>query len=245
MFANALASPTARKNLGFTTFFTVAAIVAFAANATASTVLINNLNNSNNTTISGGNILPGHSLAQRFSTTSTGYNLEVVALYLQTSDVDNIGGTVSVSIWDSSGSNLPQSLLGYVAQNQLMGAFFLNKANNTPVLLGNLSVGLSLQPNSDYWVVVSPSGDYDTRSVTLHWSGYSNTSSPDIGFPTWVSPTLGASTTWSSAVSNTSASNYLRMEVTAVPEPSTYAMIATGGVAALAFASQRRRRAGR
>jgi len=30
----------------------------------------------------------------------------------------------------------------------------------------------------------------------------------------------------------------------AVPEPSTYAMIATGGVAALAFASQRRRRTG-
>jgi len=61
--------------------------------------------------------------------------------------------------------------------------------------------------------------------------------SPDIGFPTSVAANIG--TGWS-VTTNDAQSNYLRMTIQAVPEPSTYAIV-LGSLGCGAIAYRRRR----
>ena len=211
-------------------------IATFTANASASTILANNINNPNNTAIPGGTVTLNGALAQQFTTTSSAYILDTVGLYLQTNSVSTIDGTLSLEIWDTGTANVPANKLTTLVSNLGLGSFFVGGSDDTPKFLGVPTIAYTLSPSSNYWLVVNTNS---RTTAQLSWSGYSNYSAPDVGIPANVSPWITGS--WFGPIMPTN--DFPRMEVTAVPEPSTAAMIGCGVVtAAVAAARYRRRR---
>ncbi|GEM_PF-5897632 len=211
-------------------------IATFTANASASTILANNINNPNNTAIPGGTVTLNGALAQQFTTTSSAYILDTVGLYLQTNSVSTIDGTLSLEIWDTGTANVPANKLTTLVSNLGLGSFFVGGSDDTPKFIGVPTIAYTLSPSSNYWLVVNTNS---RTTAQLSWSGYSNYSAPDVGIPANVSPWITGS--WFGPIMPTN--DFPRMEVTAVPEPSTAAMIGCGVVtAAVAAARYRRRR---
>lgn len=211
-------------------------IATFTANASASTILANNINNPNNTAIPGGTVTLNGALAQQFTTTSSAYILDAVGLYLQTNSVSTIDGTLSLEIWDTGTANVPANKLTTLVSNLGLGSFFVGGSDDTPKFIGVPTIAYTLSPSSNYWLVVNTNS---RTTAQLSWSGYSNYSAPDVGIPANVSPWITGS--WFGPIMPTN--DFPRMEVTAVPEPSTAAMIGCGVVtAAVAAARYRRRR---
>lgn len=117
-----------------------------------------------------------------------------------------------------------------------LGSFFVGGSDDTPKFIGVPTIAYTLSPSSNYWLVVNTNS---RTTAQLSWSGYSNYSAPDVGIPANVSPWITGS--WFGPIMPTN--DFPRMEVTAVPEPSTAAMIGCGVVtAAVAAARYRRRR---
>ena len=215
------------------------AIATFTANASASTILVNNINNTNNTAIPGGTVTPNGALAQQFTTTSTAYILDAVGMYLQTNSVSTIDGNLSLEIWDtvSGTGNVPANKLTTLVPNLGLGSFFVGGSDDTPKFIGVPNIAYTLSPSSNYWLVVNTNS---RTTAQLSWSGYSNYSAPDVGFPAYVSPLIGGSGSWLGPILPTN--DFPRMEVTAVPEPSTFAVIGCGVVTAVVAAARYRRR---
>ena len=209
----------------------VVTVCAAASNlAEGSTVLINTING---TTAKAINATP--STAQRFTTTTNAYEVNAVALYMQYSGVSGVDGQYSVIIYDATGTNgAPGTLIQSIATGNLSS---LLTAADTPTLFA-VNTSVSLNANQDYWLVLQRQNG---STGTLQWSA-------------WGSPTGGTNTAsflssfngagpWSTPVPNSiNSGEYYRMEVTAVPEPGTYALLASGLCAAAVAASRRRSR---
>lgn len=151
--------------------------------------------------------------AQQFQTTSTGYILESVTVRLENTG-SSATGSYSLSVYASATDN-PGSLLGLVGTGSWanIGSSYENKTING---------SLTLSPNSTYFMVMSVAGTTGLWGMT----------STDPGFVARESANTG--TTW------TTSSFFPQMQVTAVPEPSNYA-IAMAGVATLLLRRRRRR----
>ena len=202
------------------------AICVTASNvAVASTVLMNTLNG---TTAKAINATPA--TAQRFTTTTNAYEVDAVALYMQYSGT-SIDGQYDVIIYDATVTDgTPGTLIQSIATGNLSS---LLTTADTPTLFA-VNTSVSLNANQDYWLVLQRQMG---TTGTLQWSA-------------WGSPTGGTNTdsflsnnagTWSNPVPNSIPSGeYYRMEVTAVPEPSTYAVLASGLTVAAIAANRRR-----
>ena len=202
------------------------AICVTASNvAVASTVLMNTLNG---TTAKAINATPA--TAQRFTTTTNAYEVDAVALYMQYSGT-KIDGQYDVIIYDATVTDgTPGTLIQSIATGNLSS---LLTTADTPTLFA-VNTSVSLNANQDYWLVLQRQMG---TTGTLQWSA-------------WGSPTGGTNTdsflsnnagTWSNPVPNSIPSGeYYRMEVTAVPEPSTYAVLASGLTVAAIAANRRR-----
>lgn len=205
------------------------AICVTASNvAVASTVLINTLNG---TTAKAINATPA--TAQRFTTTTNAYEVDAVALYMQYSGT-SIDGQYSVIIYDATGTKgIPGTLIQSIATGNLSS---LLTTADTPTLFA-VNTSVSLNANQDYWLVLQRQNG---TTGTLQWSAWG---SPTGGTNTasFLSSFNNAGPSWTTPVANSiNSGEYYRMEVTAVPEPSTYAVLASGLTVAAIAANRRR-----
>ena len=177
--------------------------------------------------------------AQSFTTTSSGYVLNQLDLWLYRASGDN--GTYSVSIFTavgSGGSMLPGSSVASLATNLdvISSARPVPVSVNgdgsdvSPISFTGLNLPLSSTP-TNYFVLVSYSGSY-----SIGWATVSASSPTFNGNNTYtVGPVSGAPT-------NFGDSDPTLLKITAgttVPEPSTWAM-AVLAVAGLAASARRR-----
>jgi hypothetical protein len=229
----------AMKRLGKVWFFTAGAFAGFlwAGAANAEVILYNNWQNQ-----SGQQQFQGSSswFAQSFTTGSTAANLDTVSVMVR-----NEGGSVgsiAVEIYSSTVGNLPNTALYTVAAGATIPAFYDSNAGDNPS-----GVKESFFHNLNY----------DLDAATQYFVVVKNLGSADIGikYPnvvpiTDVTPTptyfdlftTNAGSAWSNGAPTTGGYG-VYVTVTAVPEPSTYAMalagLACGGFSVL----QRRKRA--
>ncbi len=154
-----------------------------------------------------------------FSTTSqfnlTGIDLVLASLY-------NSPGTFSVGIYSDS-STTPGALL------QNLGTFNDSSLNPTPsVFTVGLTTPYTLDSNSRYWLGLSSANSSSAWSIT------SDTTGVGVAAESYANSALGVQ-------ANSTGPYQMRVFGTAVPEPSTWSLIAVGAVV-LGFAARRQAR---
>jgi len=165
--------------------------------------------------------------AQSFTTGDVAFTLDSVALSLEPSS--GTGG-FTVSLYDDSG-NQPGTLLTTLAGNDSPGAGLEGPGGSLYTYTGSLDLNL----DTTYWVVADVSADY-TGNV-YGW---------DVGNAgTTVGSTVGAgySTDGGASWGVDNSFSYLMQvaaEPTAVPEPSTLALAAMGGLGSLLLLRRRK-----
>ena len=178
-------------------------------------------------------------LAQLFGTDDSASSFTLKTVTLSLGSAADTSGNFHVSIHGNTVDNLPGASVGIL---------YGSTDPSTPgdyVFTPNRALGLTLEANTMYWVVVGVSSgagsyswwDTDETAGLAHtgtWSLYDN---PMEGLPT-DAYSLDGGETWSAAY----GSPYqLSISTMAVPEPSAYGLIAAG-LALAAVATYRRRR---
>ena len=154
-----------------------------------------------------------------FSTTSQ-FNLTGIDLVL--SSLYNSPGSFSVGIYSDSSTN-PGTLL------QNLGTFDDSSLNITPsVFTVGLPTPYTLDSNSRYWVGLSSANSSSAWSITTDTTGVG------VAAESYANSALGVQ-------ANSTGPHQMRVFGTAVPEPSTWSLIAVGTLA-LGFAARRQSR---
>ena len=181
--------------------FALAITLTITAPAANADVLFNNTGNSWGTA---GDIHGSSWFAQSFSTNSSSYNLSSVVLDMS-KNAANSGTAVTVSIYTNTGSGngQPGSLVGNLTSPGIYTAY--NTFTNTTFAAS----GITLNPNSVYWVVLKAGG-----SDEFFWGETNNLTGTGAGFRVSYSITANSGGSW-----GTFNSNALIMQVNATPTP--------------------------
>lgn len=169
-------------------------------------------------------------IAQGFTTTTTEYTISSVSVVLFTFSAGTTG-SYNISIWDSTGSGgLPGAQVGSALYNGDVAAL-----GTTATQVDVNGLNKLLAPSSSYYLVVAPTS-LGGGPPALLVSAQTNSTLGTIGFPSNYSFFNG--TNWTGP--STSVFNLIRVQATAVPEPSTYALgaIASG---VMAYVARRRK----
>ena len=166
-------------------------------------------------TISGSDVIDSNNwLANSFTMDGTSRSLQSVTLSL--ADGNAVGGTFQVQVWDDGGSK-PGTVIATLSGNS--DPLTENIYSYTP------SATVTLSANTKYWVVAEAS----TTSGIYNWNIANPSVSTGVGTLGGWSGTADAGSFWT-AENNTGP---FMFNVTAVPEPSSYA--AVFGILALGF----------
>jgi len=161
--------------------------------------------------------------SQQFTTTAGGYVVSKVVLPLYRSAVA-MTGNYDVAIYSVS-AGLPGSQVYSVST--LASSLSTTTANQT------FNVSWALSPNTSYYLVVKGNG---LSGGDVRWDFTEDTSG--TGFPSTYARTLNSGGLWN----NTSLFDPQLMQITAVPEPSTYVLsLVTVGMFAVAAKRKRNR----
>lgn len=159
------------------------------------------------------------SSAQSFSTTSSGFILSEVALRLW--NQNGTSGNFELQVWDALGaSGRPGAQVG--------SAIYTGLAQNLGSVPGSLltvsGLNFTLVPDTTYYMVAAgtsladiPDDDFGPQPGTLYWDA-TNVLNSD------AYDTSNSGVNW-----NGPYSQNLYTEITAVPEPSTYALLLMAG----------------
>ncbi len=206
-------------------------ILLSASSSFASLIaLSDNLGNTNYGNI---NRLSGQSDAQGFRTTAQGFIVTGVTMLLEKGP--DIAGNFSVSIYDATGTGgAPGSSAGSVVA--YYDASLLNLNTASAVSWHGLSIGLS--PDTNYYLVFTPSGLSRTSPGNAYIGWGVTRDATGTGFPS-NRTTRTDGVNWDSF----DQTYVLQMQInasniSAVPEPSTYALVCIG-LAGLGYAGKR------
>lgn len=163
--------------------------------------------------------------AEAFTTDSLNLQLTGVTLKLGLGALGSTTGSFDVAIWsnNTSGSpaNSPGNLVATVATGTALDVF----SSSTGLLTFTPTSLIQLSPNQTYWVVLNASSYTGTRQIV----SFGTTSSAGVSVTSNMMLQSLNGIGWSQNSPSTGTSHML-MQVTAVPEPSTYILgcIATG-----------------
>ena len=165
--------------------------------------------------------------AQSFSTTANDYIVDSVSLSLYLG-LPNPLGTFGVEIYGfDTGNSIPTTLVpgGTVYSGDSLPL----STSATNVVFSGFNI--TLAPSTQYYIVLSAS-----LNTSLYWEYTNNaTGSGSTGYSSqFYTASLSSGSTWNLAA--VTSTDPMIMKVTAVPEPSTYALaaIATGVMATVA-----------
>jgi len=165
-------------------------------------------------------------VAQGFSTTATGYIINSISVKLKQDNAASPDGTLNFSIYSADGTGgTPNTLVSSIST---VATSALPTSSASVYSLNSLNVTLS--PNTSYYLVLTSTSTLGNGAA---W-GYTN-STNGTGFPS--NQSIYSSSSWSAP----STSFPQMMQISAVPEPSTYAL-AVLSIGTLAFARKQRRK---
>ena len=156
--------------------------------------------------------------AQAFTTTATGYTLTDVALLLSNSTATT--GTFDLSIYDSTGTDSsPGAKVADVRTGINVATF-----GETPTIYDVSGLSIPLSPSTQYYLAVTATNLIGTGTYGIEWSYTLDTTG--TGFPSAYSYSNDGGATWNNPPDFTNPSMMrIQAETTAVPEPSTYALL--------------------
>jgi hypothetical protein len=206
----------------------LALTLALALPALKADIVFGNLGAYNNSTGASSAIIGTNTgKAVGFTMGSTGYDITSVTLRLLNVGNDSVNDLPSITIWTGDG-NVP------VAQ---VGGVFTNPVSYTPATGTNYTftpaASITLAANQSYFLVVRG----NNTATNFTWLNGSPTVTP-TGVAGTAIARFGSGTPPSSWTSSSSNFNWFQIEgtvVSAIPEPSTYALVIGGLTLGLAF----------
>ena len=150
-------------------------------------------------------------IAQQFSTDLNSYSSAGVELLLDTLSFNSSPSGFSVGLYSDNSNSVGLLIGNFTYQSQEIYTVTWGQQ----VTKVNFTSNLSLTGGTKYWIGASNSAAYDW------WNGYSYPSPTTSGVGTF-----GNSTSFATA----SSPQAMRVTASAVPEPSTYALIALGAL---------------
>lgn len=188
----------------------------FASGASAA-VVYDNLGNASDALAHANNLIWQ---AQRFDTDNQTYTLNSVTLLMSRTG----SGDAVLQLW--KGPSSPTSVE--------TGTFSLSGTYSSVLTPTTFNAsGIQLTPNTSYWIVLHSSA----AGTSIGWSVTANNSGSGPGFRTEWGESLTSGSTW---VVTTGSPYQMKVEATAVPEPTEVASVT--GLAILAGALWLRRR---
>lgn len=182
--------------------------------------LANNLSNFRN---GSGEITNDIFIAQAFTTTATDFIISSVTVAAYKSNPATTG-TLNLFFYDATGAD---GRPGALVQASAIASSDLSELGSTPGDTHTWSLNYELDPSTTYYVVLGAESLVGVEGVdwdfTLDSSG--------VGFPSFYSGSLNSGATWGAPATPF----YMQMQVTTVPEPSTYALGMTGLLALCRF----------
>lgn len=225
-----------RRILNNTLFFSLVLTCVFAvASAHADVILYNNWQSQ-----AGQQQFAGSSswFAQSFTTGSTAANLNDVSVMVR--NESGSAGSIAVQIYSSTGGNLPNASVYTVTSGATIPAFYDSNSGNDPTGVKESffhNLNFDMTANTQYFVVVKNLG---SANIGIKY--------PNVAPVTDVSPTP----TYYDLITNNSGASWnngapttggygIYVTATAVPEPATLGILASGAVAAGGLFGLRRR----
>lgn len=202
-----------------------AAMMVLNTATTSAVDIANNLSETRNGGVTIDASVP--SVAQGFTTSAAGYIINNISVMLKQDNAASPDGTINFSIYTADGTGgAPNTLVSSIST---VATTALPTSNASSYTLNSLNVTLS--PNTTYYLVLTSTSTLGNGAA---W-GYTN-STNGTGFPS--NQSIYSSSAWSAP----STSFPQLMQISAVPEPSTYAL-AVLSIGTLAFARNQRRKA--
>jgi hypothetical protein len=155
--------------------------------------------------------------AQAFTTTATAYTITDVALLLSNSTATT--GTFDLSIYDSAGADgSPGAKVAAVRT-----AIDATTIGLTTALYDVSGLSISLSPNTQYYLAVTATALKESATYGIEWSYTDAITS--TGFPSAYSSSPDGGGKWTAPEFITPSMMRIQAETSAVPEPSTYALL--------------------
>lgn len=161
--------------------------------------------------------------AERF-TPGPGYT-QITEVKMRLLDFDSTGGDYNVHLYEQLGGKPDNSRTTFV------GSGSITALGSSPVTV-TFPVSISVTPETPYWIVLSTVAA--TPPDVVDWSYTDTSSNPSVGADAF---TYFDGTSWAALSTGV---NHQQMQISAVPEPSAYLLVASFGLFGFALWNRRR-----